>query len=146
MGRNSPGPSPRAAASVPAAEPSGPPKGNGPPAPATVTATIRLQNSRLLARFISAPVSVAITTQQARNVLALPVSALLARPEGGYAVTVVDESGDHDVPVSTGLYSDTLVQINGPRHQGRNDRSGAGVMTLDPKAAPAARSAPPGRP
>jgi len=96
----------------PAGEPSAAP-GNGPPVPATVTVTIRPTDSRLLARFSSAPVSVQITTQQARNVLAVPVSALLARPGGGYAVSVVEGTSSHDVAVSTGLYSDTLVHVAG---------------------------------
>ncbi len=103
-----------AAASQASTEASGAPQPNGPPAAATVDATIRLRNSGVAARFTSAPVSVAITVQQARNVLAVPVSALLARPGGGYAVTVVDELGSHDVPVTPGLYSDALVQISGP--------------------------------
>jgi multidrug efflux system membrane fusion protein len=102
------------AASAAAGESAGAPPSNGPPAQASVTVTIRPKDTRLLARFSSAPVSVEITTRQARNVLAVPVSALLARPGGGYAVTVIDATGSHDVAVSTGLYSDTLVQVSGP--------------------------------
>jgi hypothetical protein len=36
-----------------------------------------------------------------------------ARPDGRFAVTVLNGSERSDVPVSTGLYSDTLVQVSG---------------------------------
>jgi hypothetical protein len=66
------------------------------------------------AAYSSAPVSVAVTVNQVRRVLAVPVAALLARPGGRFAVTVVNGSEQSDVPVTTGLYSDTMVQVSGP--------------------------------
>ena len=64
-----------------------------------------------------APVNVNIVTAQARDVLAVPVSALVALAGGGYAVEVTRGSGSHAtrqlVPVRTGLFSDTLVQVSG---------------------------------
>jgi hypothetical protein len=60
-----------------------------------------------------APVDVNITTQQAKHVLAVPVNALLALAGGGFGVQVVTGSASHLVGVTTGLYSNTLVQVSG---------------------------------
>lgn len=65
-----------------------------------------------------APVRVAITTARVPNALAVPVTALLARSEGGYAVEVIRTGGArHLVPVSLGLFDDAagLVQVTGSR-------------------------------
>lgn len=60
-----------------------------------------------------APVNVNITTQRADHVLAAPVNALLALQDGGFGVDVVTGNSSHLVGVTTGLYSNTLVQISG---------------------------------
>ena len=76
-----------------------------------VTITIR---EPLPAGLDQAPVQVAITQQRADNVLAVPVTALLAAADGGYAVQV---AGPHSrlIPVTTGLYDGTsgLVAVTG---------------------------------
>jgi peptidoglycan hydrolase-like protein with peptidoglycan-binding domain len=61
-----------------------------------------------------APVQVGITTASVPNALVVPVTALLARSGGGYAVEVVGAGArNHLVPVSLGLFDDAegLVQI-----------------------------------
>jgi hypothetical protein len=59
-------------------------------------------------------VQVSLTTLEATNVLAAPISALLALSGGGYGVEVVEPSGGHHlVGVTAGLYSNTLVEIRG---------------------------------
>jgi hypothetical protein len=63
-----------------------------------------------------APVQVGITTASVLSALAVPVTALLARSGGGYAVEVVGAGGtNHLVPVSLGLFDDAdgLVQVTG---------------------------------
>ena len=62
-----------------------------------------------------APVQVAITEQHADDVLAVPVTALLAEPGGGYAVQVAGPSG-RLIPVTTGLFDGAsgLVAVTGP--------------------------------
>jgi len=62
-----------------------------------------------------APVQVAITEQHADNVLAVPVTALLAEPGGGYAVQVAGPNG-RLIPVTTGLFDDAsgLIAVTGP--------------------------------
>ena len=64
-----------------------------------------------------APVQVGITTARVPNALVVPVTALLARSGGGYAVEVVGAgASNHLVPVSLGLFDDAdgLVQVAGP--------------------------------
>jgi hypothetical protein len=89
--------------------------GGGSNSSATVTVTISLDSAPAQATLDQAPVNVNITEQQADNVLAVPVNALLALASGGYAVQVVTGPGaSHLVAVTTGLYSSTLVQVSGP--------------------------------
>ena len=80
----------------------------------TVTATITLDSTPAGAALDQAPVNVNITQQQVDNVLAVPVNALLALAGGGYGVDVVTGGASHLVGVTTGVYSDTLVQVSGP--------------------------------
>ncbi len=64
-----------------------------------------------------APVEVSITTGAVRNVLVVPVDALLALSGGGYAVEVAGGDGIRQlVPVSLGIFDDVdgLVQVSGP--------------------------------
>jgi hypothetical protein len=88
--------------------------GSGSNSTPTVTVTIALdKTSAGGATLDQAPVNVNITSQRASNVLAVPVNALLALAGGGYAVQVVTGSTSHLVAVTTGLYSNTLVQVSG---------------------------------
>jgi peptidoglycan hydrolase-like protein with peptidoglycan-binding domain len=86
----------------------------GRPAAPVVDVTVALDDPAAAATYTSAPITVAITTAEARGVLAVPVAALHARPDGSYAVTVVDGSTRREVPVTTGLFADTLVEVSGP--------------------------------
>jgi hypothetical protein len=60
-----------------------------------------------------ASVSVAFTAAQRRNVLTVPVAALLALAEGGYGVQVVDGATTKIVAVRTGLFAAGRVEITG---------------------------------
>jgi peptidoglycan hydrolase-like protein with peptidoglycan-binding domain len=86
--------------------------GSGTSSAPTVTVTITLDSTPPGATFDQAPVNVDITTQTAGNVLAVPVNALLALQDGGYAVQVVTGKTSHLVGVTTGLYGNTLVQVS----------------------------------
>ena len=83
----------------------------------TVAMTVRLTHPAAVGNLDQAPVSVNVVSAQAHGVLAVPVSALVALAGGGYAVDVVHGSGAlatrQLVPVQTGLFSDTLVQVSG---------------------------------
>jgi putative peptidoglycan binding protein len=59
-------------------------------------------------------VQVALAVQSARDVLAVPVSALLALAGGGYGVEVVAPSGARQlVAVTTGIFAAGQVQVSG---------------------------------
>ena len=79
----------------------------------TVQVTVRLTQPDAAGHLDQAPVSVNIISAQARGVLAVPVSALVALAGGGYAVDVVQGSTVHLVAVQAGLFSQTLVQVSG---------------------------------
>lgn len=67
-------------------------------------------------RLDQAPVNVSITTETVRNVLVVPVNALLALAGGGYALEVIGTGGVHNLePVRLGLFDDAdgLVQVTG---------------------------------
>jgi hypothetical protein len=59
-----------------------------------------------------APVEVTLT-REAGEVLAVPVTALLALADGGFAVEVVDGSATRVVTVQTGLFAQGYVEISG---------------------------------
>jgi hypothetical protein len=78
----------------------------------TVSVTIRLDDPTATGSLDGAPVVVNVVRDRREDVLAVPVSALLALAEGGYAVEVVDGSGaTHLVGVETGLFEDGFVEV-----------------------------------
>jgi multidrug efflux pump subunit AcrA (membrane-fusion protein) len=63
------------------------------------------------------PVEVAITDTVHRDVLAVPITALLALAGGGYAVAV-DEGGTRTlIPVTAGIFNGNLVEVSSSRLQ-----------------------------
>ena len=81
---------------------------------ATVPVTIELRHERKLPPLDQAPVTVAFAQSIQRNVLSVPVSALLATAGGHYAVDVVGATGTSTrVPVKPGTFAGGYVQISG---------------------------------
>jgi hypothetical protein len=66
----------------------------------------------------SSPVTVQITTSTATGVLAVPVRALVALSEGGYAVEIVHAGGRSLVAVELGSFADGFVEITGDVREG----------------------------
>ena len=60
-----------------------------------------------------APVDVDVETSRAEDVLAVPVQALLALAEGGYALEVVDGSATTLLGIETGDFADGYVEVSG---------------------------------
>jgi peptidoglycan hydrolase-like protein with peptidoglycan-binding domain len=68
---------------------------------------------------IEGPANVRITDQVEKGLTMVPVRALVALAEGGYAVSVVDDDGSsHYVGVETGLFQDGWVAIVGDTQPG----------------------------
>jgi peptidoglycan hydrolase-like protein with peptidoglycan-binding domain len=64
------------------------------------------------------PVDVLVAIVSAENVLAVPVEAVLALAEGGYAVEVRDGATTHLVGVELGTFADGMVEITGDVAEG----------------------------
>jgi peptidoglycan hydrolase-like protein with peptidoglycan-binding domain len=81
----------------------------------TIEVTIALRGRAARGRgFDQAPVDVDFASDRRRKVLAVPVTALLARSGGGFAVETVDAEGRRRlVPVKPGLYAEDYVEVSG---------------------------------
>jgi peptidoglycan hydrolase-like protein with peptidoglycan-binding domain len=79
----------------------------------TIDVTVNLAATTSTGAIDQAPVTVNFTSQERKNVLSVPVAALLALSEGGYGVQVVDGSATRIVAVQTGLFADGQVEITG---------------------------------
>lgn len=77
-----------------------------------ITVTIRLRSVRAAGRLDQAPVSVQLARTTRRNVLAVPVQALVARRGGRYAVELAD---GRLVGVVPGLFANGYVELTGGR-------------------------------
>ena len=93
---------------------------NGPPQEATVTVTIALTDPAAGGTLDLAPVSVGIAGDAHKGVLAVPITALLAQPDGKYAVEVVANGRRTPVIVTTGLFDERgLVEVTSAElHEG----------------------------
>lgn len=103
-------------ASVPSSAASSSAQGNtSGPGAATITVVVSLTDPGAAGGLNQVPVEVTITTGAVRNVLIIPVDALLARPGGGYAVEVTGPGGHHLVSVTPAMFDDAAgtVQVTG---------------------------------
>jgi peptidoglycan hydrolase-like protein with peptidoglycan-binding domain len=81
----------------------------------TVDVEIELTGAKRTGRLDQAPVTVTLESARRKNVLTVPVEALLARREGGFGVEVVEPGGaTRVVAVHTGAYGSGRVEISGP--------------------------------
>jgi hypothetical protein len=80
----------------------------------TIPLEIRLASGAKTGGLDETPVDVSLQKARAENALTVPVTALLALAEGGYAVEVVGAGGSTRlVRVEPGIYADGIVAING---------------------------------
>jgi peptidoglycan hydrolase-like protein with peptidoglycan-binding domain len=88
--------------------------GSGDQQKTTIPVTVALDDPTAGGRLDQAPVDVYVTTESRKGVLAVPVGALLALAEGGYAVEVIDAAGQHHlVAVRLGVFSGGMVEVAG---------------------------------
>ena len=81
---------------------------------ATITVTITLPASSAAIALDGAPVTVGFASAEHKNVLAVPVNALLAAADSSYSVEVVDSSGAiKSVPVKLGIFDGDDVEVSG---------------------------------
>ncbi|MBT3154128.1 efflux RND transporter periplasmic adaptor subunit [Streptomyces sp. CHD11] len=75
-----------------------------------INVSVSLDDPQAVKGFDSAPVQVQFEAESRKDVLAVPVGALLALREGGYALRLAE---GRLVPVETGMFSEGLVEISG---------------------------------
>jgi len=85
-----------------------------PAQPTTSRVQIALTEPDAVRAYPPGPVDVRYVARERKDVLAVPVAALLALAEGGYGVEVVDAGGARIVPVEVGMFADALVEVSGP--------------------------------
>jgi hypothetical protein len=78
--------------------------------PTKINVTVSLDDPQAVKGIDSAPVQARFQGESKKDVLAVPVGALLALREGGYAVRL---AGGRLVPVDTGMFAKGLVEISG---------------------------------
>jgi hypothetical protein len=96
---------------------------NGNAGAATIPASISLDQSREAHGLDRAPVQVEITTRGVQSALSVPVTAIVGRSGGGFAVEVVRAGGRRElVAVKLGLFDTTggRVQVEGGVRQGEH--------------------------
>ncbi|HST41336.1 MAG TPA: peptidoglycan-binding domain-containing protein [Conexibacter sp.] len=89
----------------------GDPGGSGEESEATLPVTIELRSQRGVGRLDQAPVVVELARTTRRDVLAVPVAALVARAGGGYAVRVRSGTATREVAVEPGMFADGYVEL-----------------------------------
>ncbi|MEV6154067.1 peptidoglycan-binding protein [Nonomuraea sp. NPDC052129] len=78
-----------------------------------VEALVSLGKQRAAKGLDQAAVDVTFTASKRKNVLTVPIAALVALQEGGYGVEVVEGGKSRYVGVKTGLFSGGRVEISG---------------------------------
>ena len=79
----------------------------------TIEVTIAIAHQAALRDLQVASVDVELVSASRDDVLSVPVAALLARPEGGFAVEVVNGADSTVSPIETGLFASGRVEISG---------------------------------
>ncbi|RAO01311.1 hypothetical protein GAR06_04044 [Micromonospora saelicesensis] len=78
-----------------------------------IEVTVAVTDPKALTGFDQASADVTFTVSERRDVLTVPVSALLALAEGGYGVQVAEGDASRVLAVTTGLFADGRVEVTG---------------------------------
>jgi len=79
----------------------------------TIDVTVTVSDQKALGTLDEAPVDVILQAEQRKDVLAVPINALVALAEGGYGLQVVSGSTTRYVAVKTGLFAGGKVEVSG---------------------------------
>ncbi|MEV6630291.1 peptidoglycan-binding protein [Actinoplanes sp. NPDC051470] len=79
----------------------------------TVPVTVALDDGAPLGKLREGPVTATYVSERRKNVLTVPVAALVALAEGGYGLEVVEGGGTRFLPVEVGLFADGKVEVRG---------------------------------
>jgi hypothetical protein len=105
---------PEQTTNAPGEPPSNAPAGSTPTASdARIEVTVTIADQEKLGSLDGAPMDVDFVSQARKGVLAVPVAALLALPEGGYGVEVVEGGTTRIVAVKTGMFAAGRVEVSG---------------------------------
>jgi membrane fusion protein, multidrug efflux system len=78
-----------------------------------IEVTVTIADQRALGPLTAAPVDVDFVSKERKDVLAVPVAALLALAEGGYGVEIVDGNATQIIAVKTGMFAAGRVEVSG---------------------------------
>ncbi|MFE2291212.1 efflux RND transporter periplasmic adaptor subunit [Streptomyces sp. NPDC059452] len=78
-----------------------------------VTLTVSFDRPDKVGGFDQSPVTVNLTGETRKDVLTVPVNALLALPGGGFGVQVVRGGAVREVKVELGMFADGRVEVSG---------------------------------
>jgi peptidoglycan hydrolase-like protein with peptidoglycan-binding domain len=87
--------------------------GEGQSETTTIKVTVAVADQGKLGSLDETPVEVTFVASQHKDVLTVPIAALLALVEGGYGVQVVDGTATRTVAVKTGMFAGGRVEISG---------------------------------
>ncbi|WP_237773346.1 peptidoglycan-binding protein [Streptomyces luteocolor] len=79
----------------------------------TLPVELKVKDQKGLGRYQAAAVEVTLKAETRKDVLVVPVNALVARQGGGYALEVVTADGTEYRPVKLGMFADSRVEVSG---------------------------------
>jgi hypothetical protein len=79
----------------------------------TITVEVTLDDPKKVGNLDQAPVSVTMQSETHKNVLSVPIEALLALKEGGYGLQVVEGDSTRIIAVEVGMFASGRVEVSG---------------------------------
>ena len=80
---------------------------------ARIQVSVTIADQKALGSLDAAPVNVDLVSEERKDVLAVPVTALLALAAGGFGVEIVDGDTTRIVAVNTGMFAAGRVEVSG---------------------------------
>ncbi|MEV4508115.1 peptidoglycan-binding domain-containing protein [Dactylosporangium sp. NPDC049525] len=80
----------------------------------TVAVVVELSDQSAVDGLDDGPARVRFVGEERKDVLYVPVGALLALAEGGYGLQIIDGDASRIVAAATGLFADGKVEVSGP--------------------------------